>query len=55
MWRRTFEEESKIFGDMFFLAGDADPGEGSSAKNPIVLSGVKENELRALLKVLYPP
>ena len=55
--RRPFEQESKIFTDLFELpAGDGSgEREGETDSNPIHLEGVTEEEFRSLLWVMFRP
>ena len=47
--------KSETFSDMFKIGGESDQEdvEGSSPKNPIVMSGVTASDFEALLTVLY--
>ena len=50
-----FEESSEIFADMFNLPPGANGNvEGTSKDIPIVLEGYKKEDLRCLLRVMYP-
>ncbi|KIJ66004.1 hypothetical protein HYDPIDRAFT_110124 [Hydnomerulius pinastri MD-312] len=57
--RRTIESQSKVFRDMFSLPTPVPNGEmeGSSNSNPIHLHGIKKDDIKCLLKVLFtsPP
>ena len=54
--RRTFENDSETFRDMFSLSDVSSNKitEGTCADNPIVLEGVRKFEMEQLLAVLYP-
>ncbi|KAJ3553446.1 hypothetical protein NM688_g3607 [Phlebia brevispora] len=53
--RRTFANDSEVFGGMFLVPqGPNGEIEGSTAERPILLEGVKVNDMVQLLRVLYP-
>ncbi|KAK7679650.1 hypothetical protein QCA50_017362 [Cerrena zonata] len=55
--RRPFEEMSEVFCDMLSLpivGMNASP-EGQTDDHPIVLQGVKADDFRALLTLMFPP
>lgn len=55
--RRTFEDNSEVFRDMFLMPKNTDDTvarvEGTDPKHPIPLPGVLEHEMVQLLRVLY--
>ncbi|KAH7928669.1 hypothetical protein BV22DRAFT_1126329 [Leucogyrophana mollusca] len=53
--RHPFAEDSEVFGQMFQLPApeDTEP-DGSSYEHPIHLDGIKKDDFRQLLKVLFP-
>ncbi|KAJ2926551.1 hypothetical protein H1R20_g10540, partial [Candolleomyces eurysporus] len=53
--RCEFEESAEIFADMFTLPPGADGNvEGASKDHPIILEGYRKEDLRCLLRVMYP-
>ncbi|KAF4620309.1 hypothetical protein D9613_001089 [Agrocybe pediades] len=60
VFKSGFNVPGTTFEEMFALpqpmptGGDASEVEGNSRDNPIVLPGVKENDFRIFLRVLYP-
>lgn len=58
MPRHRFNYFSEVFEGLFLLPPKAEPGaefgEGRSNEHPIVLEGYKQEEFKALLKVMYP-
>ena len=52
--RRTFENDSEHFRDMFTLPPGESVVEGSDAQHPIHVEGTSKFEMLQLLKVLYP-
>lgn len=54
--RRTFEDNSEVFKNMFLIpqgAGNTQT-EGGDSEHPIQLDGIIEDEMVQLLRVLYP-
>jgi hypothetical protein len=53
--RAYFERDSEVFCSLFQLPVAQDlPIEGSSDQKPLHLEGVKEDDFRQLLKVMFP-
>jgi BTB/POZ domain len=53
--RTYFERDSEVFCALFQLPVAQDtPIEGSSDQKPLRLEGIKEDDFRQLLRVMYP-
>ncbi|KZP28467.1 hypothetical protein FIBSPDRAFT_779866 [Athelia psychrophila] len=53
--RIYFERESEVFRGLFTLPPPPDaPMEGLSDRHPLLLEGIKEDDFRQLLRVMYP-
>jgi hypothetical protein len=53
--RTYFERDSEVFCGLFQLPVAQDvPVDGSSDKQPLRLEGIKEDDFRQLLRVMYP-
>jgi hypothetical protein len=53
--RGPFERNSEVFQDMFRLpVPENTVPDGSSDEHPLRLDGVKKNDFRQLLKVMFP-
>ena len=53
--KRTFEENSEVFRNMFAIPCGANSTEGVSDDRPIVLQGIKLADFRTLLQVMFRP
>ena len=53
--RRYFEQESEVFRAMFQLpVGNGVVADGSSDEQPLRLEGVKKEDFRQLLRIMFP-
>ncbi|KDQ50885.1 hypothetical protein JAAARDRAFT_199588 [Jaapia argillacea MUCL 33604] len=53
--RRYFENDSEIFRGMFSVpVPEGSPADGSSIDHPLRLEGVRKDDFRQLLRVMYP-
>ena len=55
MNKRDFEEGSEVFKDMFALPAGEHAADGASADRPLVLEGVKADDMEFFLTLVYPP
>jgi len=53
--RKPFETESVVFQDMFSLPSDGQEQDGTSDARPLYLDGVKKEDFRLFLSVLFTP
>ena len=52
--RRDFEEGSELFRSMFTLPSGGKTQEGCSPETPLVLEGIKAEDMEFFLAVMYP-
>lgn len=54
--RYYFEQESDVFRDMFqFPVAEGAVPDGCSDEQPLRLDGIKKEDFRQLLRVMFPP
>ena len=53
--RRTFENDSEIFRDMFAMPpAEGRTVEGACPEKPVYLEGIREEDMMQLMRVLFP-
>ncbi|KAI0642640.1 hypothetical protein C8Q79DRAFT_917088 [Trametes meyenii] len=53
--KRKFVDNSEVFEGMFEIPGDPASVEGNTDEKPLTLEGIKKDEFRALLGVMFKP